>query len=128
VTDEELIAGCDHNYFEAWRMLAGSLGDGVLEEEDGLLVAAPGGTIVWLNIVFVTRPLRDPDAQLARAFARLDERGMPFLVRIREGMSSCSFDVVAIHVDRHTSSPFAKEHTALGGWLTPNALKTWVIG
>jgi hypothetical protein len=33
------------------------------------------------------------------------QRNIP-LVRMGEGMSSCSFDVVAIHVHRHVSFPF----------------------
>ena len=90
MTDDELIAAYDHNYFAAWRLLAGASEGGILEEEDGVLVAAPGGTIVWLNIVFVTQPLADPQGQLARAFARLDERSLPFLLRIREGLDGAS--------------------------------------
>jgi len=102
--DEELSAGCDHNYFAAWRLLAGASADGIVEEEDGVLVAAPGGTIVWLNIVFVTRPLRDPPSQLARAFARLDERGLPFLVRIREGLDEASEQAAEALGLRHTDA------------------------
>jgi GNAT superfamily N-acetyltransferase len=90
MTDDELIAGCDRNYFEAWRLLASASDQGIVEEENGVLIAAPGGTIVWLNIVFVTQPLGKPRAQLERAFDRLDERGMPFLLRIREGLDGAS--------------------------------------
>lgn len=104
MTDAELVAGCDANYFEAWRLLAGSSDDRVLEEEDGVLVAAPGGSVVWLNIVFVTQPLRDPQEQLARAFARLDERGMPFLVRIRDGLDDTSERAAEAHGLRHTDT------------------------
>ena len=104
MSDEELIAGCDHNYFEAWRLLAGASNDGIVQEADGVLVAAPGGTIVWLNIVFVTRPLPDPPAQLARAFARLDERGMPFLLRIREGLDEASERAAEAQGLRYTDS------------------------
>jgi hypothetical protein len=37
-------------------------------------------------------------------------------------MSSCSFDVVAIHVNRHASSPLAQDHAAIRGGLTPHVL------
>lgn len=104
MTGEELIAACDRNYFEAWRLLTATAEDGVLEEADGVLVAAPGGTIVWLNIVFVTQPLAQPHAQLARAFARLDERGMPFLLRIRDGLDEASEQAAEAHGLRYTDA------------------------
>jgi GNAT superfamily N-acetyltransferase len=88
VTDEELIAGCDGNYYAAWRLVTSGTGSGFLHEEDGILIAAPDTPIAWLNIVFVTQPLPDPEAALSRASSLLEARELPYLVRIREGLDA----------------------------------------
>lgn len=84
MSDDNLIAASDANYFESWRMLAES--NGLLHEDGGILVTAPSASLAWMNVVFVTQQLRDAKAQLARAFALLDERKLPFFVHIREGV------------------------------------------
>jgi GNAT superfamily N-acetyltransferase len=86
MTNPDLIAALDVNFYEGWRMMAAKAIDGITHEEDGVLITAPGVLPMWVNIVFVTQPLRDPERRLAEAFARLDERSIPFLVRIREGL------------------------------------------
>jgi len=85
---DEQIAASDTNYFESWRSMAEP--NGFLHEEDGILIAAPSPTLPWVNVVFVMKPLREPQAQLARAFALLDERKQPFFVHMREGMDPAS--------------------------------------
>jgi len=85
MTDDRLIAASDTNFYEGWRSMAAVAG-GFIHEGDGILIAAPGVGPVWLNLVFVTQPLRDPEAQLAGAFALLDARSVPFFVRVRDGL------------------------------------------
>ncbi|MEX2159302.1 MAG: GNAT family N-acetyltransferase [Dehalococcoidia bacterium] len=82
----DLVALGDANYYEAWAMLARAAYDGDVRDLDGVLVTTAGTPVLWLNIAFVTRRLPDPEAQLSAARAYFDERGLPFLVRIREGL------------------------------------------
>ena len=84
MNEQALIAASDTNYFESWRSMAEP--SGFVHEGGGVLIAAPSRVLAWMNVVFVTRPLRDPEAQLARAFSMLDERKLPFFVHIRDGM------------------------------------------
>jgi hypothetical protein len=87
MTDDELIARADANYFTVWPLLC-SLGDGGGEviQRGGLTITDSGTPLAMVNSIFVTRPLHDPVAELRRALAFLDERRRPFLVRIREGL------------------------------------------
>jgi hypothetical protein len=89
MTQEELIAANDGNFYEGWRMMAQAAG-GVVAEDRGVLIAAPAVGPMWVNIIFVTQPLANPQAQLAAACARLDERSVLFLVRVREGLDEAS--------------------------------------
>lgn len=59
---------------------------GAVYEEEGLLAVSTGIPVAWLNILFVTRPLRLPEQQLQRAFAFFAERGADYVVRIRDGL------------------------------------------
>ena len=88
MNEQELIAASDTNYFEGWRSFAQA--GGFVHEDDGILIAAPSRSLAWLNVVFVTRPLRDPTPQLSRAFALLDERKLPFFVHMRGSMDQAS--------------------------------------
>jgi ribosomal protein S18 acetylase RimI-like enzyme len=87
MTDEELIARADANYFTVWPLLC-SLADGAGEviQRGGLIMTDSGTPLAMVNSVFVTRPLRDPVAELRGALAFFDERRRPFLVRIRRGL------------------------------------------
>ena len=89
MTDDELIAASDASFYEGWRMMAKAAG-GIARETGGVLIAAPGVGPMWVNIVFVTQPLGDPERQLTEAFAELDERSIPFLVRVRDGLDPAS--------------------------------------
>jgi ribosomal protein S18 acetylase RimI-like enzyme len=87
MTDDELIARTDSNYFAVWPLFC-SLGEGGGEviQRGGLIITDSGAPLAMFNNVFVTRPLADPLEALRDAVALLDARGRPFLVRIREGL------------------------------------------
>ena len=86
--DEELIARADANYYESMRIIAPALGDGEVRERGGLLLAATGLPVAFLNIAFVTRPLRDPEALIRQAVAFFAERKLPYILRARENLDS----------------------------------------
>lgn len=101
---DELVLANDEVFFESWSLMARD--GGLLHDEDGILVAAPGAPLAWINSVFIKQPLRDPKAQLARAFSHLDERQLPFFVRIREGVDEASERALeALGLRYHESVP-----------------------
>jgi ribosomal protein S18 acetylase RimI-like enzyme len=83
VNQQDLIAASDVNYFESWRSFAQPAG--FVHEDGGVLIAAPSRVLPWMNVVFVTRPLADPVAELRRAFDLLDDRKLRFFVHLRDG-------------------------------------------
>ena len=87
MTEDELVARTDSNYFAVWPLYS-SLGDGGGEtRQRGALTITDSSTpMANFNNIFVTRPLRDPVPELRDAIAFFDERGRPFVVRIREGL------------------------------------------
>ncbi len=87
MTEDELVARTDSNYFAVWPLYS-SLGDGGGETRQcGALTITDSCTpLAMFNNIFVTRPLRDPLAEIRDAIALFDERGRPFVVRIREGL------------------------------------------
>lgn len=89
MSDADLIAASDANFYDGWRIMAEFAG-GLVDETGGVLIAAPGVQPMWVNVLFVTRPLDDPERELTAAFAKLDARSIPFLVRIREGEDPAS--------------------------------------
>jgi len=90
VTEDEVVLRADANYFQSMRVLAPLLATGETREADGLLVAATGAPVPFLNVAFVTRPLRDPDRSLQAAIDYFDGRKLPFVVRVREGVDARS--------------------------------------
>lgn len=82
----ELQARADANYFEALRAMARHAPGGEIRERDGILIAATGAPIAMFNPAIVTHPLANPAAQLAAVAGYFDARGLPFVVRIREGL------------------------------------------
>jgi GNAT superfamily N-acetyltransferase len=84
VNEQDLIAASDTNYFESWRSFAQPAG--FVHEDGGVLIAAPSRVLPWMNVVFVTKPLSDPAAELRRAFDILDQRKLPFFVHMRDGV------------------------------------------
>lgn len=81
-----LAERADANYFHSWHIIDGAAAGGEVLERDGLLLVSSALPVAWLNLAFVTRPLADPAAAIARAAAFFDERSLPFVVRIREGV------------------------------------------
>ena len=79
-------ARADASYYAAWRALTRAMDGGIVSESDGLLLTVTGLPVAWLNIAFVTRPLPRPREQLAAAMALYGDRGLGFVVRIREGL------------------------------------------
>ncbi|MBI5289123.1 MAG: hypothetical protein HY873_09135 [Chloroflexi bacterium] len=88
--DEGLIARADANYFGAWAAIVATMPEGETRERAGVLITCSGLPVTIFNIAFVTRPLADPDAALRDAAAFFDERKLPFVVRVREGVDPAS--------------------------------------
>lgn len=89
MTQDRLIAASDLNFYQGWRTMA-TAADGFVHEGDGILIAAPGVGPTWVNLLFVTAPLDDPERRLSEASALLDERSIPFMVRIRDDLDPAS--------------------------------------
>lgn len=83
---DEALARADANYYEAFRLIATLITGGEVWERDGMLCAAWGGQIAAFNAGFVTRPLEDPSALVRQTTEFFDRRGLPFVVRVREGL------------------------------------------
>jgi GNAT superfamily N-acetyltransferase len=86
MSDIELAARADANYFHSWRIIDGNTDGGEVIEREGLLLVSSALPVAWFNLALVTRPLADPDAAVAGAAEFFDSRNLPFLVRIREGV------------------------------------------
>lgn len=84
----------DQSYFQCWRVI-GRSGPGALYEEAGVLAAASGVPVAWLNLIFVTRPLSKPTEQLKSAIDFFDRRDTQFVVRIRDGLDPASESALA---------------------------------
>jgi ribosomal protein S18 acetylase RimI-like enzyme len=82
----ELIARADANYFDSMASLAVTAVSGEVAERDGVRAVVTGVPVPWLNVVFVVRPPHEPYSALRRAVELMDARGVPFVVRIREGL------------------------------------------
>jgi len=76
------VDAAEANYFDAWRLLAGKVSTGIVEDDDELLFAAGGGRVAYFNSAFV-KPPASPPACVARAASFFRERGLPFVVRFR---------------------------------------------
>jgi ribosomal protein S18 acetylase RimI-like enzyme len=86
----ELVTRADANYYQAWRLLTGSVETGEVREKSGVLAAITGVPIPAFNIAFITRPLGQPRKVLAEAISWFDARKLPFLVRARIGLDEAS--------------------------------------
>ena len=85
MNDGDLAAAVDSNYWQSFKLLARACGGEVLER-DGMLAVSTGLPVAMLNIAFVERPLADPRATLKEMVSFYDEKRLPFVVRIREGV------------------------------------------
>jgi hypothetical protein len=84
--DEGLLARADANYYASWSAIVATMPAGETLERGGVLITCSGLPATVFNIAFVTRPLADPDAALRDAAAFFDQRALPFVVRVREGI------------------------------------------
>jgi len=85
MADPELAAAVDENYFASFRIMCEAARKPV-HESGGVLSCATGAPVAFLNIAFVTRQLERPEAALRESMAFFDGLGLPFVVRIREGV------------------------------------------
>jgi GNAT superfamily N-acetyltransferase len=86
MTSNNTSRRADENLFATFSLIARSVASGEVRESGGLLVVASGLPLAMFNLAFVTRRLDDPARQMEEAIAYFDGRGLPFLVRIREGL------------------------------------------
>src|SRR5881409_2740501 len=85
MNDGALAAAVDANYWQSFKLLARACRGEVLERE-GMLAVSTGLPVAMLNIAFVKRPLADPQASLKEVMSFYDEKRLPFVVRVREGV------------------------------------------
>ncbi len=86
MNESQLAERSDANYFETYCTVARVNGFPP-EEFDGVLCTATGVPDASLNFAFVTRPPRDPGSAIGRAAEYFKGLGLPFVVRIREGIA-----------------------------------------
>jgi GNAT superfamily N-acetyltransferase len=84
----ELARRADENLFETFRVLARTAPRGEIRESDGLLLVATGAPVAMFNIAYVTHPLANPKSAVADAIEFFDARGLPFVLRVAEGVDS----------------------------------------
>ena len=86
MTDEEMLARADANYFSAMTTFIGGAERGEVRSKDGVLMAHSGTEVAAFNVAFVTRPPSDSGGTVAAAIEFFDEHGGPFILRVREGV------------------------------------------
>ena len=86
MTDEEMLARADANYFSAMTTFIGGTNRGEVRSRDGVLMAYSGTQVAAFNVAFVTRPTSDTARSVGEAIEFFDEREAPFILRLREGV------------------------------------------
>lgn len=86
MNDSELAAAVDANYWESFALLARACGGAVLERDDVLAVCT-GLPVPMLNQGFVKRPPADAEGSLLEMIDFFDDAGVPFILRVREGVA-----------------------------------------
>src|SRR5437868_10644109 len=86
MTDEEMLARADANYFSAMTTFIGGAERGEVRSKDGVLMAHSGTEVAAFNVAFVTRPPSDPDRTVAESIEFFDQNGAPFILRVREAV------------------------------------------
>jgi GNAT superfamily N-acetyltransferase len=86
MTDDEIIARADANYFESWRAIVTAVDGGEARQTGGVLVTNSGMPLPWFNIGFITRPLADPARAVDQIAHYFDGLRLPFIIRVREGV------------------------------------------
>ena len=90
MTEDEIIARADANYFGAWASIVRASDAGEVVEDGGVLIANAGLPLAWFNIGFITRELADAEAGVRRIASYFDERRLPFIVRVRAGVDAAA--------------------------------------
>ena len=90
MTEDEVLGCADENYFEAFRLVAHTAPRGDLYEDDELLLTSTGTTIEWLNIAFLKQPASDPLWAVQHTIDFYMRAGVPFILRIREGVDAAA--------------------------------------
>ena len=104
MTEDEIVARADANYFEAMSAFA-YVADGCeVRDRDGIRLVRSNMPVAWLNIAFITRPLLDPATQIRHAITYFDAHKLPFIVRIREGLDAAAERAVEAQGLHYTDS------------------------
>ncbi len=85
MNDAEQANAVDANYWSSFTLLGRACGGEVMED-DGVLAISTGFPVAMLNIGFIQEPLADPEAAFTKIVKFFDDRSIPFVVRIREGV------------------------------------------
>ncbi len=85
MNSSEVISAVDTNHWQAWRLMTEACGGDVLDGGD-LIAVATGAPVAMLNVAFVLRSLAEPERALQEAVKFFDERDLPFVLRVREGV------------------------------------------
>jgi GNAT superfamily N-acetyltransferase len=88
-----VITRADANYWQSWRVLDGNAPGGELVERNGVFLASSALPIAWLNLAIIMTKLPDPESAIVRAIAFFDERKLPFVVRIRQGLDAAAEEI-----------------------------------
>lgn len=86
----EIVRRADANMLATYTTMIAALEGGEVRERDGMLIICAGVPIAQFNWAFVTRPLVDPQRQIGDAIAYFDDRALPFIVRLREGVDAAA--------------------------------------
>jgi ribosomal protein S18 acetylase RimI-like enzyme len=102
--DDEIVARADANYFAAMATFVGSTKRGEVRAKDGMLACYSGTNVASFNIGFVLKPLDDAPGAIAGVMAFFDERKVPFILRMREGLDPAFEDAVRAAGLRYTDT------------------------
>jgi GNAT superfamily N-acetyltransferase len=90
MTDDEILGCADENYFHAFRLVAKCATRGDLYEDDEILLTSTGTAVEWLNIAFLKQPAADPLWAVQHAIDFYKRCGVPFVLRIRDGLDAAA--------------------------------------
>ena len=83
--ERTLIEASDASYADSITLLARLQPTGEVLERPSVVLADAGAAVSFFNVAFVNGPLPDPEATLLWAVRHFESKGLPFLVRAREG-------------------------------------------
>jgi GNAT superfamily N-acetyltransferase len=86
MTDDEIIARADANYFQTWSAIVAAVDGGEARQTGGVLITNSGMPLPWFNIGFITRPLANPARAVDQITHYFDDLHLPFIIRVREGL------------------------------------------